>query len=90
MAVVLAQLLLPQVEDVSALEHDPARPTVGSSRRIILPSVDFPLPLSPMSETTSPRSMLETDLLQGQLQPASEGAGPVDLRDPVDLEHAHC
>ena len=40
----------------------------GTSRRIILPSVDLPLPLSPMSETTSPRSMPKAHLLQSKVQ----------------------
>ena len=41
----------------------------GVNRRIILPSVDFPLPLSPMSETTSPRSMLEADRRRTSFSP---------------------
>ena len=34
----------------------------GESRRIIRPIVDFPLPLSPISETTSPALHVERDV----------------------------
>jgi hypothetical protein len=34
-------------------------PEVDIRWRIILPRVDFPLPLSPMSDTTSPLPMLK-------------------------------
>ena len=58
-----------------------------TSRRIIRPTVLLPLPLSPISETTSPGRDGEADVPHRRQLGAAERAGAVDLVHAVELEH---
>ena len=60
-AVVLLQLLCRSRVEMSTPSNVIAPRVTRRRRRIIFPMVDLPLPLSPMSDTTSPGAHLEAD-----------------------------
>ena len=55
-----------------------------SRRRIIFPIVDFPLPLSPISETTSPGATSKLTFTNGLELAAAERADAIGLAARVE------
>ena len=81
--VVLLQLPALQGRDVDAVEADRAARD-RRRRRIIFPIVDFPLPLSPISDTTSPGCDGEADVTDREQLAPAEGADAVGLAAGVE------
>ena len=63
-------------------------PLISIRRRIILPIVVLPLPLSPMRETTSPLARSKLTSLTARSVDPPNVPKPVDLRDLVESQHS--